>query len=130
MKYAILVFILTILILSSFTFKAWSAGPGRLEHADRNKDGVIDKKEWKMEKEYEKSQRFKVDTPLERKYDTDHDGWIEPDEKRKLLEDKYALVKTNGKAKVDTAIEAKYDTNSDGIIDIKEGQLLKQDLGL
>ena len=179
------------------------AQPGRAQqfkHADRNKDGMIDRKEWKMEKKWENKQqersqerakeswehkqrsrvnnwwekradtnndgvvdsnelsawkklekeridlnndgvidakekrlcwrhaRSKVNTALEQKYDTNSDGWLEPNEAKELLQDKHTLIKTHGKAKVDTEIESEYDANKDGIIDAEEAKSLKEDL--
>jgi Ca2+-binding EF-hand superfamily protein len=130
----------------------------RFKHADRNKDGIVDKKEIHMEKDWEQKQRSKVNTwwekradtngdgvvdngelsawkelekqridlnndgvidakekrlcwrharsrvntPLEKKYDKNSNGWLEPDEVKGLLRDRYELVKTHGKATVDT----------------------------
>ena len=158
-------------------------GP-KIKHADKNKDGTVDKKERVMERKWEQKQKRKVNTwrekradtngdgvvdsdesqarkdltkeridldgdgvisPKERrlcwrharsrvntareqKYDANDDGWLEPEEVKKLLKDKCALIKTNGKAKVDTALEEGYDANGDGIIDAEEAEALKEDI--
>lgn len=127
--------LLMVLVLVCFVSVALAAKPGsvaRFKHADRNKDGVVDQKEMKMEHAWEHrhwiKERAKVNTPLETKYDTNGDGWLEPSERKELLKDKYELIKTNGKAKVDTATEAEYDTNKDGIIDAKEAELMFKDI--
>lgn len=155
----------------------------RFQHADRNKDGVVDKKEIHMEKQWENRQnakvnswwerradtnndgtvdsaelaswkqltkeridlnndgvidakerrlswrhaRARVNTALEKKYDANSDGWLEPAEVKEMLKDRYTLIKTEGKAKVDTAIEEDYDTNEDGIIDAQEAKVMKED---
>jgi len=155
----------------------------RAKHADKNKDGVVDKKEINMEKQWEQKQRSKVtswwerradtnndgtvdsaelaswkqltkeridlnndgvidakekrlcwrharsrvNTALEKKYDANGDGWLEPAEVKELLKDRYTLIKTKGKAKVDTAIEEEYDTNEDGVIDAKEAEAMRED---
>ncbi|MCF7874172.1 MAG: hypothetical protein K9L84_04525 [Candidatus Omnitrophica bacterium] len=131
----------------------------KFKHADKNKDGVIDKKEIHMEKKWENKQRikhkkkwkakadknkdgvvdkkerviiwkqrhFKVNNPLEKKYDLNSDGWLSSSE-TKELKDKRAIIKTNGKAKVDTNIEEYYDSDGDGVISAKEAKQLNQDL--
>jgi Ca2+-binding EF-hand superfamily protein len=158
--------------------------PAPIRHADKNKDGVVDKKEIKMEKQWEHKQRAKVNTwwedradtnndgkvdaqelaswkqltkeridlnndgqidakerrlcwqhtrskvntPVEKKYDKNGNGWLEPEEAKEMLKDKYTLIQTQGKAKVDTQLEKEYDTNSDGVIDKLEAVGLKGDL--
>ena len=119
--FCLLVFVLV------FTVSASAKGK-KFKHADKNKDGVVDKKEWKMQKKWEHRQRSRVNNKFERKYDADGDGWLEPSEAKKLLEDKWQLIKTEGKAKVDCPIEAEYDINSNGIIDYEEAQAMKEDL--
>jgi len=170
-----------------FFVSATYAQPGRAQqfkHADRNKDGMIDRKEWRMEEKWENKQhsrvnnwwekradtnndgvvdsnelsawkklekeridlnndgvidpkerrlswrhaRSKVNTALEQKYDTNSDGWLEPNEVKELLKDKHTLIKTHGQAKVDTEIESEYDANKDGVIDAEEAKSLKEDL--
>jgi hypothetical protein len=97
------------------------------EHIDLNNDGVIDAKEQRL---CWRHARSRVNTPLEKKYDINSDGWLQPDETRELLKDKHTLIRTQGKAKVDTEVESEYDTNKDGVIDSGEAKVLKEDLGL
>ena len=97
------------------------------ELADINNDGVVDNKEKRLTWKYARS---KVNTSLEKKYDTDGSGYLEPDEARVMLEDRYAVIQSNGKAVVNTPIEAEYDTDNNGIIDSDEAEELKDDLGL
>ncbi|MCX5709005.1 MAG: hypothetical protein NTY14_08595 [Candidatus Omnitrophica bacterium] len=106
----------------------------RLEHADRNDDGVVDKKEIRMEKKWEQRRidkdhdlvpdklenKARVNTALEQKYDANQDGVLERAEAKQMIKDRYELIKTQGKAKVDTAIEAQYDANNDGVLDATE----------
>jgi Ca2+-binding EF-hand superfamily protein len=127
--------VLLVILFFACSLPSAFAGPGpaaKFRHADRNKDGVVDKKEMRMEKAWEHrhwiKERSKVNTPLEAKYDQNGDGWLEPYEVKEMLKDKYELIKTHGKAKVDTAIEAEYDTNNDGIIDEKEAEALIEDI--
>jgi Ca2+-binding EF-hand superfamily protein len=158
-------------------------GPG-VKHADRNKNGVVDRQELRMEKAWERRQRSnvnawwesradtnkdgrvdagelsawrilererldldgdgvisprerrccwmhvrsRVNTSLESTYDENGDGWLQPDEVKELLKDRYTLIKTQGKARVDSPIEEEYDTDGDGIIDDKEAGALIEDL--
>lgn len=104
----------------------------KLKHADRNKDGVVDKKEIRMEKKWEDTHAWRhgkaqVSNAVERKYDANNDGWLEEAEVRQLLKDKYEMVKTGGKAKVDTPLEAAYDANNDGILDKTEAERMLSD---
>ncbi len=166
-----ILFMVLILFLSLNNLKAQ---PGKFKHADRNKDGVVDRKEMLMEKKWEKKQKSKVNTwwerradtnkdgivdagelsswkklereridldgdgvisPKERrlcwrharsrvntaseaKYDVNNDGWLEPEEVKEFLKDRYVLIKTKGQAKVDSLIEEEYDTDNDGIISL------------
>jgi len=105
----------------------------RYEHADRNDDGRVDKKEMRIEKDWERQQEHaqtqlsKVNTKVEQKYDSNADGRLDAQEARQLMQDKYALIITDGKAKVDTSLEEKYDLDKDGIISQQEAEAIKQD---
>jgi hypothetical protein len=106
----------------------------RFEHADKNDDGAVDRKEMRMEKKWEQRRidkdhdqvpdklenKARVNTPLEQKYDANQDGVLERAEARQMIKDRYELIKTKGKAKVDTAIEKQYDANNDGVLDATE----------
>ena len=94
-------------------------------YLDRNKDGKIDRHERRLAW---RKHRRKVNTPLEKRFDADGNGWIGPAEARKMLHAKWGIVKRNGRAKVDTEIEKEYDANGDGWIDRKEAVQLKADL--
>ena len=181
----LMLIIIMVLALAVFVSLALAKPPveARLKHADKNKDGVVDKKEIHMEKQWEQKQRAKVtswwerradtngdgvveadelaawkqlskerldlnndgvidakerrlswrhararvNTALEKKYDANSDGWLEPAEVKEMLKDRYTLIKTEGKAKVDTAIEEDYDTNEDGVIDAQEAEAMEVD---
>jgi Ca2+-binding EF-hand superfamily protein len=85
--------------------------------ADRNKDGKVDAHEAKV---FWRKHKSKVDTPIEKKYDADGNGWLSGSEAKKMLGDLATLIKTNGKAKVNTPLEKQFDANADGIIDSAE----------
>jgi len=70
----------------------------------------------------------KVSNNVEKKYDSNGDGYLQPQECKEMLKDKQTIINTNGKAKVDSAVEAEYDTNKDGVIDAKEAEALKEAL--
>lgn len=89
--------------------------------ADRNKDGKVDAHEAKV---FWRKHKSKVDTPIEKKYDADGNGWLSGSEAKKMLGDLATLIKTNGKAKVNTPLEKQFDANADGIIDSAEAQAL------
>ncbi|MCF7870799.1 MAG: hypothetical protein K9L95_01480 [Candidatus Omnitrophica bacterium] len=113
----------------------------RKEHADKNDDGIVDRKEKRIERNWERKQRieankaraswkyerFNVSNKFEKKYDYDQDGWLSPDESKDLLEDKKTIIKSKGKAKVNTAVERLYDENDDGVIDADELEEIKED---
>ena len=72
--------------------------------------------------------RARVNTKTEKKYDKNGNGWLEPAEVKEMLQDKYTIVKTEGKAIVDTPLEAEYDTNKDGVIDSDEAVAMADDI--
>lgn len=182
-KKVVFIFAVLILSFSGYVSAAQSGKGPKFKHADKNKDGIVDKNEWRMEHSWESKQRSKVNnwwekkadtngdgvvdsnelsawktlekerldlnndgvidakerrlswrhgrsrvnTELEKKYDKNSNGWLEPEEIREMLKDKYALIKTNGQAKVDSELEEEYDTNNDGVIDSSEAESLKED---
>jgi len=184
-KTIVLLFPLCFIFSCSLSFAAPTATQ-KFKHADKNKDGTVDSKEWHIEQSWEQRQRSKVtswwedradtnndgkvdnteftawkaiekeridlnndgtidakekrlcwrharsrvNTALEAQYDKDNDGWLEPAESTELLKDRYALIKSKGKAKVDSVLEEEYDTNNDGMIDLSELSNLRDDLGL
>ncbi|MBU1925909.1 MAG: hypothetical protein KKB82_08335 [Candidatus Omnitrophica bacterium] len=120
-----------ILLVAYFVTPAFAqrGAKAKAKHADKNKDGVVTQREWKIENKWEAKQKSRVNNAVEKRYDADGNGWLEPGETKEMLKDKYRLIQTNGRAKVDTPAEAAYDTNSDGIIDVQEAAGLKQALG-
>jgi len=114
------------------------------EKADANSDGKVD---WKEVKVYHKTQmdsdgngavsveerrsywvktKSFVNTEIEKKYDKDSDGYLNWEEGRELLKDKYTVIQTRGKAIVNTDMEAEFDANGDGVIDRAESSALME----
>jgi len=124
-----LIFFITIFLISvtSLAF-AWPPKAARPKHADKNKDGIVDKKERIIERQYviKHKGKARANTPLEKQYDKNGDGWIDSTEAKEMLRDRYTLIKTHGQAKVDTDIEAEYDINKDGVIDANEAKAFKE----
>lgn len=86
----------------------------RKAHADRNKDGQVDRVEIKSEKNWEHRQKAKVNTKWEAKTDADKDGVVEPAEiaaRRQYIREKSV---------VDRPWENAADANNDGKVDLKE----------
>ncbi len=122
------------------------AQPGRVQkfkHADKNKDGVIDKKEWRMEEKWENKQRSKVNNWWEKRADTNNDGVVDSNELsawKKLTKEQIDLNNDgvidakekrmcwrHARSRVNTALEQKYDANSDGWLEPSEVKELLKD---
>ena len=96
------------------------------ERIDSNTDGQIDDKERKLVWKFLPSP---VTTELEQKFDLDSNGWLDPEEARKLLFRRVEVIlQTNGKGAIKTGLEELYDTNGDGVIDLEEVKILREDL--
>ncbi len=92
---------------------------------DANQDGritVVERRAYWVQK------RSVVNTALEKKYDTNGDGYLSWDEGRELLKDRLTVIKTDGQAIVNTDLEMEFDANGDGIIDRKEAPAVQQAL--
>lgn len=89
---------------------------------DTNRNGRVDPWETKT---FWKTKKYKVGTTIQVNYDTDHDGWLEPDEAREMLEYIYYLVMTHGKAKVNTPLERLFDEDKNGVIDRDEAEEMR-----
>ncbi|MDD5584197.1 MAG: hypothetical protein PHV55_03980, partial [Candidatus Omnitrophica bacterium] len=63
-----------------FSANALPTPAQRREHADKNDDGIVDRKEKHMEKKLEQKQTSKVNTWWERRADTNNDGLIDSNE--------------------------------------------------
>lgn len=126
-----------------FTYASYAKDGARFRHADKNKDGVLSKREIRAEKKWEQKQRAKVNTPAEAKADTNKDGIVDRKERDnwKDLTSEIADLNKDGKisprerrcfwknasARVNTSIEAKYDLNHDGWLDPKEARSYLED---
>ena len=97
-----------------------SKAAARARHADRNRDGHIDRKEIRMEKAWEHKQA-QVNNPWEEKVDKNDDGVVSPYENRKARE-QYI----ENKSEVDKPWEEKADKNDDGVVDRHELHKAKQ----
>ena len=120
-----------LIVLFVFSFLLFSVNAdaqrgARARHADRNKDGTIDRKEWNMEKQWEHKQRTK------KKADADGDGTVSATERYEWKEQVRERLDTDddgtissderkaGRAVVNTAKEKAYDANDDGYLDEDE----------
>lgn len=115
----------------------------RFEHADKNNDGTIDKKEWRMEHQREQGQRSRVNTWWEKRADTNNDGKVDDSELsawKQLTKERIDLNNDgvidpkerrlcwrHGRSKVNTALEQKYDANGDGWLEAAEVKELLKD---
>lgn len=86
----------------------------RKAHADRNKDGQVDRVEIQSEKNWEQRQKAQVNTKWEAKTDADKDGVVEPTE----IEARRQYIRE--KSVVDRPWENEADANNDGKVDLKE----------
>lgn len=132
------VFLFTVLFVAVIFAVAFAEKPNKppVTHVDKNRNGVVDKKEIKME-------RSEVNTPAERIADTDKDGIVEKTEASTWQQlhksgvdlnndgivdakEKRTLWK-NSRAKVNKPIEAKYDANGNGWLEPVEAKELLRD---
>jgi hypothetical protein len=114
----LILFVMFFVLAIPFYVLAKPPAAVRAQHADRNDDGVVDKKEIKMEKSWELEQKSKVNTGWEKKADLDKDGKVEAAE---------ANSWKHSRAKVNTDVEKKYDANADGWLEQAEVRQMLQD---
>ena len=88
---------------------------------DANGNGVIEP----GERDHYWRRRWVVNTPVEKKYDHNGDGYLEWPEAKEMLKHKHALIMSGGLVKVDTDLELEFDANANGIIDASEAPALK-----
>lgn len=130
------------LVLSISTAQAEpkpSAGK-RMQHADRNDDGVVTAREMQKEKQFEHKQRSTVNQPWEERADADGDGKVEPVEARAYrlqiidlnkdgtitVEERRAFY-GSWKRVVNTEAEKKYDANGSGYLEWPEAREFLKD---
>jgi len=115
----------------------------KFKHADRNKDGTVDSKEMRMEKEWEQRQRSKVNNWWEKRADTNNDGKVDAGELAawKKLEKERIDLNNDGvidakekrlswrhaRSRVNTPLESKYDKNSNGWLEPDEVKAMLRD---
>jgi len=95
------------------------------KYIDSDNDGIVTAKDRRT---YWKKIKTKANTPLEVKYDKNHNGWLGPQEVKDLLKDRYELIKTQRQVKVESSVEEAYDINKDGVLDAEEAKAIKEDL--
>ena len=138
MRKQVAVFLVTVLNVLS----AQSAPPPavRLQHADKNKDGVVTPREMKKEVQFEKQHDAIVNTPWEKRADANGDGRVEPAERRAYrlqvidinhdgiitVEERRAYY-VSWKRVVNTDAERKYDANGDGYLEWPEAREFLKD---
>ncbi len=102
----------------------------RFKKADKNADGTIDQKEWKMEQQREHEKRSQVNNWWEKRADTNNDGTVDKTELANWKTTSKERIDLNGdgtidakerrlswrhgRSKVNTDIEKRYDANGDG----------------
>ena len=112
----------------------------RMQHADRNDDGVVTAREMQKEKQFEHNQRSTVNQPWEERADADGDGKVEPVEARAYrlqiidlnkdgtitVEERRAF-QGSWKRIVTSDVERKYDANGNGSLEWPEARELLKD---
>ena len=94
---------------------------------DANHDGNINPAE---RKNFWVSKKYAVNTPIEKKYDANGDGFITGDEAVEYLKDRHRVIATDGRAIVNNPLEQEFDANNDGVIDVSEAQAIKDAVGI
>lgn len=132
-----------VLLTSQNNLFAWPS----FKRADRNKDGVVDKKEYKLEKKVEAKQelkqRAKVNSWWESRADTNKDGKVDATElaawktlqKERIDTDGDGVISPkerrlswrHARSKVNSELEKKYDANGDGWLETAEVKTMLQD---
>ncbi len=118
-KTILFLFILLAAVVLFSDVKAEARWGPKFKHADKNKDGVVDKKERVMEKKWEHKQKSKVNTWWEKRADKNADGIISPKERR--------LSWQHSRSHVNTALEQKYDADGNGWLEPEEAKELLRD---
>lgn len=136
-------FLAGVMVFQTEASAARKSRAAKIKHADKNKDGVVDKKEKHMEKKWEEKKRSEANTWWEKRADTNNDGVVDGAELNqwKALEKERLDLNADGKidpkerrtswrharCRVNTATEQKYDTNSDGWLETEEVRKMLMD---
>ena len=132
------VFFVLALVSTAYAQNAKPTKQQRTQHADRNNDGAVDKKEKKMEKNWEAKQRSQVNTPKEARMDANQDGRVGKVEAKQFNQEKRSRLDANNDGEVDktevlqarsqvnTPKEAMMDANNDGVVDEVEAKQFKE----
>lgn len=138
--FSVMIGAVLLLAIAAYAGQTWKQ---RLERADTNQDGKVDRKEWRMDQRWRKGQRSKANTWWENRADTNNDGVVDSAElsswraleKNKLDANKDGSIDAyekrrswiHSRSKVNSALEAQYDADSDGWLDSSEAKELLQD---
>jgi Ca2+-binding EF-hand superfamily protein len=136
MKKILFFVVLFVAAMLTFSINAFAEKRNKFQHADKNKDGTIDKKEWKMEEKWEHHQE--VHSWWKKYADTDGDGNVSEGERAAWKEKEKERIDLDGdgvispkerrlswrhaKSKVNKPIEEQYDANKDGWLQEEEAK--------
>ncbi len=71
-----------------------------------------------------------VKNRLERGYDKNRDGSLQPAEAKRLLMDRYKRIRFQRNPKVSSSVEAGYDANKNRVLDRGEIEAIRKDLAI
>lgn len=95
-----------------------------IEYVDVDNDGEITQVDTRQQWKYK---NYLVKSPYEMEFDSDSDGWLEPDESRRALRQKYDDIISGRGTGVDMDLVREYDANGDGAIDAREAEEIRED---
>jgi len=75
-----------------------------------------------------KNTKPRVSTKAEQLYDLNQDGYLQPNEMVRFLNDVTSSVEKNGKFNVSSEVLKGFDANKDGVITLNEAQAIKNSL--
>jgi len=98
-------------------------GVKKLKHADRNRDGRVDKKEWKMEKKWEHKQREKAGERAKEKWEHKKPAEVKNWWHKRADANNDGVVDSTERSAWKKLSKERIDLNNDGVIDPKERRL-------